>query len=448
IQSIIDFSGAYKEKVVLYHPEKARKVFLVGLGEAKDTAKCSDAFRSLAFHHQKNWAKNSYIDLSNLPVEMAYHTTLGCQLSTYEMGAFQAEKKKELTLKKGTITLVSNHKKTKQWANEGQLTATTQIEMIRLVNSPANEKTPRFIANYAVQSGKKHGFDVEVLGEKELKKEGLHTVLAVGQGSRYESVMIKMEYLPKNSSSKRPKLGLVGKGVTFDTGGLSIKGAMNMHYMKSDMGGAAAVLGAIELAAKLQLDIHVVGLIPSVENAVDANSVKPGDVINSYSGKTIEIIDTDAEGRLILADGLAYIQKSYQPETVINAATLTGSTVRTLGYAAGGLFTQNDTLAKELTTVGHETHERLWPLPLWDDYAPDIASDIADVRNFSGKMVAGAIAAGKFLEFFIKDHPRWAHLDIAGVAFGDSEYSKMKGATGFGVRLLVAYMKSLLDTGC
>jgi len=444
IQSPIDFEGNFKESLVLYHPEKNLKIFLLGLGTPKEMAKCSDAFRSLAFKQQQKWTKAITVDVSELPVDIAYHVALGLQLATYSRGVFKKTAKKSAVLATGKVSLIHADEKAKALAVEGLLTATTQIEMIKLVNSPGNEKIPRFIANYAIQSGKENGFSVKVLGEKALQKEGLHAVLAVGNGSQHESVLIKLEYKPKKVAANTPTLGLVGKGITFDTGGLSIKGSNNMHYMKSDMGGAAAVLGAIELAAKLKLNIHLVGLIPSAENAVDAKSVKPGDVINSYSGKTIEIIDTDAEGRLILADGLAYIQKNYQPDIVLDLATLTGSTVRTFGYAAGGLFTQNEALAADLMAAGQATHERLWSLPLWDDYAPDIESDIADVRNFSGKPIAGAIAAGKFLEFFIKDHPKWAHMDIAGVAFGDSEYSKMKSATGYGVRLLVEYMKRLI----
>jgi leucyl aminopeptidase len=216
-----------------------------------------------------------------------------------------------------------------------------------------------------------------------------------------------------------------------------------MHYMKSDMGGAAAVIGAVELAARLKLPIHLRAVVPSAENSVDALSVRPSDVINSWSGKTIEIIDTDAEGRLVLADGLAYLQATYQPETLLDLATLTGSSVRTLGYAAGALFTNEDELAHQLSEAGFRTHERLWRLPLWSDYEDMLHSDVADVRNFSGKPIAGAIAAAKFLEFFVKDQPRWAHMDIAGVAFGDSPYTKMKASTGYGVRLLVEFMKGL-----
>ena len=176
---------------------------------------------------------------------------------------------------------------------------------------------------------------------------------------------------------------------------------------------------------------------------MSSNAIKPSDVIDSYSGKTIEIIDTDAEGRLILADGLAYMIKHFAPEILIDLATLTGSAVRTFGYHAAGLFSNNDELANQIATAGRATGERVWRLPIWDVYKDDIKSDVADVRNFSGKPVAGAIGAAKFLEAFIGDHPRWAHLDIAGVAFNDSEYSGQKSATAFGVRLLVEFFKEI-----
>jgi len=209
------------------------------------------------------------------------------------------------------------------------------------------------------------------------------------------------------------------------------------------MGGAAAVLGALEAAAELRLPIHLTGVILAAENSVDALALRPSDVIGSYSGKTIEIIDTDAEGRLILADGLTYAVRNHQPDVVIDLATLTGSVVRTLGYHAAGIFSNNDTLSKQLCEAGDSVGERLWPLPLWDVYKEDIKSDIADLRNFSGKQVAGAISAAKFLEVFVEEHPAWAHLDIAGVAFNDSEFTSQKSATAYGVRLLLAYLEGL-----
>lgn len=215
-----------------------------------------------------------------------------------------------------------------------------------------------------------------------------------------------------------------------------------MHYMKSDMGGAAAVLGTIELAAKLQLPVHLVGIIPSTENSIDGLAIKPGDVIGSYSGKTIEVIDTDAEGRLILADGLSYANQNFALDTIIDLATLTGSCVATLGYSAAGLFTNNETLAQSLYQSGLQTGEKLWRLPLWDDYKDELKSDVADVKNYHGKPVAGAIVAAKFLEVFTENHANWAHLDIAGTAFGDSEFGTMKSATAYGVRLLVNWLKN------
>ena len=216
-----------------------------------------------------------------------------------------------------------------------------------------------------------------------------------------------------------------------------------MHLMKSDMGGAAAVFGAMELCAKLRLPIHLVGIVPATENSVDALAIKPSDVINSYSGKTIEIIDTDAEGRLILADGLSYMVRHYKPDVLIDLATLTGSAVRTFGYHAAGLFSNDDELAAKLYEASETCGELVWRLPLWDVYKDDIKSDVADVRNFSGRPLAGAIGAAKFLEVFTQDHPSWAHLDIAGVAFSDMEFSSQKSATAFGVRLLMEYLDLL-----
>jgi len=212
--------------------------------------------------------------------------------------------------------------------------------------------------------------------------------------------------------------------------------------MKSDMGGAAVVLGVVELIAKLKLKINIIGIVCSAENAVDAESYRPGDVINSYSGKTIEIIDTDAEGRLVLADGLSYAVKKIKPEYLIDLATLTGSVVRTLGYHAAGMFTNNEAMAKTTSDIGYKVNERVWQLPMFEDYESDLHSDIADIRNFSGNPLAGATNAAKFLEAFTEDHKNWMHLDIAGVSFGASPYAKMKSASGYGIQLITEFIKS------
>ncbi|NND34018.1 MAG: leucyl aminopeptidase, partial [Saprospiraceae bacterium] len=233
-----------------------------------------------------------------------------------------------------------------------------------------------------------------------------------------------------------------GKGVTFDTGGLSIKPSNNMHYMKSDMGGAAAVLCTIAAIAELKWPVNVVAITPVTDNCVDAGSIKPGDVIGSYSGKTIEIIDTDAEGRLILADALSYMVRNFEIDHLIDLATLTGSSVRTFGTACAALFSNDDELSDMLMSTGLDVGEKLWPLPIWDEYAEEMKSDIADIKNLSTRPMAGAITAAKFLQAFILEHPSWAHLDIAGVAFGDTKFGKSKAATGWGVHLLCQFIKT------
>jgi leucyl aminopeptidase len=253
-----------------------------------------------------------------------------------------------------------------------------------------------------------------------------------------------MNYKPSNFSDKTKLVGLVGKGITFDTGGLNIKTA-GMVNMKCDMAGGAAVLGAMQLVASLKLDVQVTGIVPACENSVDAKSFLPSDVIGSYAGHSIEIIDTDAEGRLILADGLSYLIKNYNPDIIVDIATLTGSAVATFGCECAALFTNNDTVSKKLQQAGDAVGERLWQLPLWDAYKPDIESEIADVKNYSGKPVAGAITAAKFLEFFTENHSSWAHIDIAGVAFGDDEFAKTKHATAFGVHLLIKFIEGFID---
>jgi leucyl aminopeptidase len=317
--------------------------------------------------------------------------------------------------------------------------AETQMSVMNLVNAPSNKKLPVNLGEWALKSGKEWNIKVEVWDKQKITKEGMYGLLAVNQGSFHPPTFIIMDYQPEGEEAKKT-IGLVGKGVTFDTGGLSLKPSAGMPLMKSDMGGAAAVFGAVEMAAKLQLPYRVVGIVPATDNSVGSNAFKPSDVIDSYSGKTIEIIDTDAEGRLILADGLSYMARQYKPDIMLDLATLTGSTVRTFGYHAAGLFTKNERLQEALLQSGTQAGERVWPLPMWDEYHEEMQSDVADT-----KPMAGAITAAKFLEFFTDEHPRWAHLDIAGVAFSEAEFSKQKSATAYGVRLLITFLQSLKD---
>lgn len=439
-----DFKGKVQETFSVLIPAKSCQIHLLGLGSEKNISSSQEVFRNFVIKKGDLIQPSLLVDLRHLPPVMIYHSVLGLALSSYSIGMYKTSPEDQPKLEKVQLLVSHSDKGALEMVKEAQYTASTTQRISQLVDAPGNIKTPRFLAHWARQSGQEYGYHVEILPWEALEKEGLHALLAVGQGSDHNPLLIKMEYRPRKSEGYQ--LGLVGKGVTFDSGGLSIKRAANMHYMKSDMAGAAAVMGAIELAARLQLPLNMVAVIPVAENTVDARSIKPGDVISSYSGKSIEIIDTDAEGRLILADALSYIQKNYEPHTIIDLATLTGSCVATLGYHAGGLFSNNEELALDLSKAGQDVHERLWRLPLWDDYEDDMNSDVADIKNLSGSPVAGAITAAKFLEFFIKDHPRWAHLDIAGVAFGTTQHAKMKSATGYGVRLLLAFAKSMLSS--
>jgi len=441
-----DFTGNFKQMMSLFHMSEPVKVYLVGLGEEKDQPKEHDAFRWIAHKRNKSLESGMYVDCRHLEAEITESVALGLSLASYQLGIYKSGDAEASALYGADFEVkVASSQADQSLLDQGKATADSMMQIMALVDAPGNVKTPTFLAEWAKSSAETYGYQCEVLDEKALKAQGFDAVLAVGQGSQHPSVLIKVEHKPYGLTGNTPKVGLVGKGITFDTGGLSIKPSANMHYMKSDMGGAAAVLGAVELAAKLNLPIHIVGMVASAENAVDANSVKPGDVIGSYSGKSIEVIDTDAEGRLVLADALSYMIKEHQPDYLIDLATLTGSTVRTLAYSAAAMFTHDDALAELVSETGVELHERAWRLPLYDDFDADLHSDIADVRNFSGKPIAGAITAAKFLEFFVEEHPHWMHLDIAGVAFGDSPYAKMKCSSGYGVRLLVALMKKMVE---
>jgi leucyl aminopeptidase len=428
-----------------------RTAFLLGLGKKPTYANTLKTVRSFAHQQKSKLPPHIGVDLMYLPGDKAKQTEAiisGLLLSTLSTGQYreEAEAPHPFATPKAQLTLLAPEPDAgicKQAAERARHLSEAQLSIIGLVNAPSNKKTPAMLADWAVQSGQKHGYKVTVFDKPAIEELGLHALLAVNRGSEEPPRFIVMEYQPKKATGTLPKVGLVGKGVTFDTGGVSIKPSANMHYMKSDMGGAAAVFGTMEAAARLQLPVHLIGIVPATDNCVDANAVKPGDVIGSYSGKTIEVIDTDAEGRLILSDGIAYMLRHFAPDTLIDLATLTGSAVRTFGYHAGALFTNNNELEQHLKRASEATGERCWPLPLWEVYEEDLKSDVADVRNFSGRPMAGAINAAKFLEFFTENHPRWAHFDIAGVAFGDSEFTVQKSATGYGVRLLVNFLEQL-----
>lgn len=305
-----------------------------------------------------------------------------------------------------------------------------------LSNAPGNALPPRKLASAARKMADDSGLKCQILTRKDIEKERMGALIAVNAGSEEPPRFIVLEH--GEPAEDRDTLVFIGKGITFDSGGISIKPSGGMEDMKHDMSGAAAVIGAMRSIAMLNPPLHVVGLVPATENLPDGRALKPGDVITALSGKTIEVINTDAEGRLVLADALGYAER-YSPAAVIDLATLTGACVVALGYAASGMMGNDGRLQDRVQAAGEATGERVWPLPLWKDYHDQIESHIADVKNTGGRW-GGALTAGAFLEKFV-DRP-WVHLDIAGTAY--TETSKPccpRGATGVGVRLLVQLVR-------
>jgi len=447
-ESIVQFQGfqltsklfSGKKDTTYFTENNGRHLLFLGLGKNPNYKEIKTIFRRISSKITPFCDSSaSVVFSSSFTAELIEAAVSGLMLGTYQLGHFKTLNEKHPFLKEDfTLTFVSDSS-CEEVATKGIKIANAQLETYTLVDLPSNTITPKYLANWAIEAGKKFGFSTEVFGREKATEVGLHSFLAVGQGSEREPQFIIMDYNPKNS---KKHIGLVGKGITFDTGGLNIKTA-GMVHMKCDMAGGGAVLGAMQLIADLQLPYRVTAIVPACENSVDAKSFLPSDVIQSYKGSSIEIIDTDAEGRLILADGLSYLIKNYKPEIIIDLATLTGSSVATFGFECGALFTNNAQLSQKLQSSGDSIGERLWPLPLWDSYKSDIDSEIADVKNYSGKPVAGAISAAKFLEHFTDEHSSWAHLDIAGVAFGDDEFAKTKHATAFGVHLITTFIENL-----
>ncbi|HET7401401.1 MAG TPA: leucyl aminopeptidase [Usitatibacter sp.] len=301
-----------------------------------------------------------------------------------------------------------------------------------LGNLPGNVCTPAYLAEQALDLGKRHGFDVKILEQAEMEKLGMGAFLAIARGSGQPPKLIVMEY--HGGPGEAPPVVLVGKGLTFDTGGISIKPAHEMDEMKFDMCGAASVFGALRAAALMKLSLDVVGIVPATENMPGGNAVKPGDIVKTLSGQTVEILDTDAEGRVVLCDALTYAER-YKPAVVVDIATLTGAIVMALGDVASGVFSNSDALAREVLEAGDRAWDRAWHMPLWNDYQDKLESNFADFPNI-GPHAGDAIIAACFLSRFTKAFP-WAHLDIAGTA---SKSGEDKGATGRPVALLAHFL--------
>jgi len=310
------------------------------------------------------------------------------------------------------------------------------------INEVPNILYPESYAEKIIEKLEPLGIDIDVLGESQMRHLGMGALLGVGQGSANESKLVVMKY--QGAEDDSDPICFVGKGVTFDTGGISIKPAANMHEMKYDMGGSAAVVGAIKALALRNAKVNVVGVIGLVENMPGGNAQRPGDVVTTMSGQTVEVLNTDAEGRLVLGDCMTYLQENFKPACVVDLATLTGAISIALGSTYAGCFANDDDLADKLIKSSHKTNEKLWRMPLHSDYNEMINSSIADIANIgSEKGLAGSSTAAQFIARFVKEGVKWAHLDIAGVAWDRKGTNPIcpKGAIGFGVRLLNQFVK-------
>ncbi|MFO7529802.1 MAG: leucyl aminopeptidase [Marinobacter sp.] len=353
----------------------------------------------------------------------------------YTFNQFKSDKPASRKLNKVTVVASGGGKALKEAFNLGLATGRGMNFTRDLGNTPPNICHPSWLADQAKQLAKDYdSIKTEVLDEKQMEKMGMNTILAVGKGSTQPPRLIVMEY--RGGKAKDKPYVLVGKGITFDTGGISLKPGEGMDEMKYDMGGSAGVFGTMKVLAETKPKINVVAVVAAAENMPDGGASRPGDIVTTLSGQTVEILNTDAEGRLVLCDALTYVKK-FDPEVVIDMATLTGACIIALGNQATGLLSNNDELANELLAAGERTGDRAWRLPLWDEYQSQLDSNFADMANIGGRP-AGTITAACFLSRFAKEY-RWAHLDIAGTAWLSG---KAKGGTGRPVPLLVDYLMS------
>ena len=385
-------------------------------------------------------AKTNLLYLDNLKDEENFEIIFGAKLRTYKFDKYITKKENESE----TFLFIHSENPIKAKENFTEINAIIDgiITTRNLGTEPSNILTTTEFTKQ-VQKLSKLGITIEIIDEKQLKKLGANLILAVGQGSKYPPYIITMKYTG-NKKSKNT-IALIGKGLCFDSGGISIKPSANMDEMKSDMTGAATVVGIMEMLAKQKSKINITGVIGLAENMPDGASYKPGDILTSLSGQTVEVLNTDAEGRLVLADCITYTKEKIKPTTIIDFATLTGAIMIALGEYKAGLFTNSDTLAKQLINAGDISGDELWQFPLSKKYNEMLSSPVADMANISHPdRLAGSITAGEFLHNFAKDDTPWAHIDIAGTAWTSSDTDiSPKGLTGYGVRLIYEFLKKI-----
>ena len=437
-----EFQGKKDEQLTLYNPEGTQvdRVIFIGLGKYKELN--PEKLRAFSGKAVKSSIKHGLKDivlgtpapnlLSMDDTDMVEAVLEGVCLGNHVFDRYKKKKElkplKQMTLmvSPGTVKKCAKLLKRVETICKGTLMARDWV------STPSNDKTPAQLSKTFINLAKKENLKTTLLSPKQLQQEKFGALLAVGAGSQNTPRLVVLEYAPKGA---KKTLALVGKGVTFDAGGINLKPTGGLEDMKIDMSGAAAVAATLLTAAKLKAKTRIIGVIPLVENMISGSATRPGDIIKSHAGKTIEIGNTDAEGRLILIDAMSYTMQKYKPDVMVDIATLTGACVVALGERIAGLFTSDDTLAETILAAGQKTHERIWRMPLPEDYKAFLKSDFADINNMSNTRWGGAISAALFLSDFTEGTP-WAHIDIAGPAYQKkgSAYCDA-GGTGFGVRL-------------
>lgn len=436
-----DFSGKNSQAHLV--PSDGQIVVVLGAGEKEklnDLAFQKIGARISNFLNSAKIKDGSVFFESQNSAKNIAHLAFGAVLQSYRFNRYFENKKKDKELKLENLTfMASDAAKVKAEFSALEILAENVFLTRDLVSEPSNILNPESYAELC-KDLKKDGLSVEVFGEQEMAKLGMGALLGVGQGSERESQLVILKW---NGGKKGDApLAFVGKGVTFDTGGISIKPSTNMEDMKTDMAGSAVVVGLLRNLAQRKAKVNVVGVIGIVENMPSGTAQRPGDVVKTMSGQTVEVINTDAEGRLVLSDALHYTNTKFKPKFIVDLATLTGAIVVCLADVYAGLFSNDDELAKKLEACGNATGERLWRMPLGEEYDEMINSDIADMKNVGSGRGAGSTTAAQFLKRFV-GKTKWAHLDIAGVAWkGKGDSLAVKGATGFGVRLLNELVKT------
>lgn len=442
-----EFAGKYKQTLLVHGDDRCPRVLFVGLGEEqKRTAKHYRTVGALAAQQLRQRKLTKWVfDLHSIGAQdasiLADWLWDGALLELYRFDRYQSADESEdiaCTIQCSFNGIATDDvAEVEQTLRERELISRGVWLARDLVNEPSNVKTPEYLAKTAWDLAQQLDLTCSILGRPELERQGFGALLAVAQGSICEPRLIVLEY--HGGTEGEQPVALVGKGVTFDSGGISLKPGEGMDQMKMDMAGGATVLATMATIARLQLPINVIGVVPAVENMPSDRATRPGDIVTSLSGKTIEILNTDAEGRLILADALTWV-KEKNPQLIVDLATLTGACILALGHHASAVLGNDEDLLDALQQAGECVDERLWPLPLFEEYAEQIKSTVADVKNIGGRP-AGTITAAAFLQKFVDETP-WAHVDIAGTAWEEKgRAGQPTGGTGFGVRLLVEYLQ-------